>query len=343
MYRASSYGAIYSVPGALSQRGGELLAKASVAQAAERAQRGQQTRSRLRLLWREMNTRQARSGYIFILPSLAILVVFVFWPIVQSVILSLEHWRFGSSEQTWAGADNYTRMLHDDRVWNAFRNTLYFTAVTVPLGLLVSLGLALALNEKLPARPLLRAIFFLPVIASFAVIAIVWSFMLDPDIGLLTYWSKQLHLPTGSWLRDPQWAMPAVIVVSIWKSIGFNMVIFLAGLQGIPETYYEAAKMDGASGWQRFWNVTLPLLRPTGLFVLVVSVIGAFQVFDQVYVMTPGGGPLFSTETVVTYIYHQGIQLSDISYAASIGVVLFVIVFILTLVQMRILRYRDID
>jgi multiple sugar transport system permease protein len=299
--------------------------------------------SRRALLWQEMRTRQARAGYLFVAPSLIILTVFVFWPILQSVILSLQHWRFGSATQEWAGLDNYSRLLHDDRVWGALRNTLYFTAVSVPLGLVISLALALALNTALPARPLLRAAFFLPVIASFAIIAIVWSFMLDPDIGLLAYWSRLIHLPTSAWLRDPNWAMPAVIVVSIWKSLGFNMVLFLAGLQGIPETYYEAAAVDGATGWRRFWYVTLPLLRPTGLFVLVVSVIGAFQVFDQVYVMTPGGGPLFSTETVVTYIYHQGIELIDISYAAGIGVVLFALVFLLTLVQLRVLRYREVD
>ncbi|MDQ6739335.1 MAG: sugar ABC transporter permease, partial [Actinomycetota bacterium] len=128
-----------------------------------------------------------------------------------------------------------------------------------------------------------------------------------------------------------------------WKTVGFNMVIFLAGLQGIPESLYEAARLDGAGGWQRFRYVTLPLLRPTTLFVLVVSVIGAFQVFDPVYVLTPGGGPLHSTETVVAYIYHQGIELIDISYAATIGVVLFVIVFVLTLVQLRVLRFREVD
>jgi multiple sugar transport system permease protein len=134
-----------------------------------------------------------------------------------------------------------------------------------------------------------------------------------------------------------------VILVSIWKNLGFNMVIFLAGLQGIPETLYEAARVDGASAWQRFWKITLPMLRPTTLFVLVISVIGAFQVFDPVYVLTPGGGPLHSTETVVSYIYHQGIELIDISYASTIGVVLFVIVFVLTLFQLRILRFREVD
>ena len=291
-----------------------------------------------------MTTRQARAGYLFILPSVIILSVFVFWPIVQSFLLSLQHWKFGADAvQEWVGLDNYSRMLDDERVWGAFRNTLYYTAVTVPLGIIIPLALAVTLNKRLPARPLIRAAFFLPVIASFAIIAIVWSFLLDPDIGLLTYWFRLVHLPVSNWLRDPTWAMPAVILVSIWKNIGFNMVIFLAGLQGIPETYYEAAQLDGAGAWQQFWKITLPQLRPTTLFVLVISIIGAFQVFDPVYVLTPGGGPLFSTETVVTYIYHQGIELIDISYAASIGEVLFLIVLLMTLFQMWTLRFRDTD
>jgi multiple sugar transport system permease protein len=295
-----------------------------------------------RSLWREMTRRSALTGYLFILPSLLILGAFVFWPIIQAFILSLYHWQFGTAAQEWAGAANYQRMVVDDRVWNAFRNTVIYTAVTVPASMLISLLLALALNERLPARSLLRSVIFLPVIASFAIIAIVWSFMLDPDIGLLAYWSKSLGLPVSGWLRDPTWALPAVMMVSIWKTVGFDMVIFLAGLQGIPEVFYEAAKVDGASAWQRFRHVTLPMLRPTTLFVLVISVIGAFQVFDPVYVMTPGGGPLHSTETVVSYIYHEGIELIDISYAAGIGVLLFVIVFVLTLIQLRALRFREV-
>ncbi|HEX8218933.1 MAG TPA: sugar ABC transporter permease [Chloroflexia bacterium] len=313
----------------------------SVAPAVQRAR--PQSRSRLSQLLHEMNSRQARAGYLFMLPSVVILAVFVFWPIFQSVLLSLHHWKFGAAEQTWAGLSNYDRLLHDSRVGGAFRNTLYYTAVTVPVGMVLSLVLALALNEKLPLKGLLRSSFFLPVISSFAIMAITWSFLLDPDIGLLSYWFRQLGFPARSWLRDPDWAMPAVILVSLWKSVGFNLVIFLAGLQGISSSLYEAAKMDGANSWQRFRYVTLPMLRPTTLFVLVISVIGAFQVFDPVYVMTPGGGPLFSTETVVTYIFYQGIQLTDLSYAASIGVFLFLIVFVLTLIQIRVLRYRDLD
>ncbi len=298
---------------------------------------------RLAYLGHELKKRETRIGYLFVLPSLIILGLFVFWPIIQSVILSLQHWQFGNRPSTWVGLQNYADMLKDKRVLGAFRNTLTYTALVVPFGLLISLGLALALNEKIPGRTILRSMFFLPVIGSFAVIAIVWSFLLNPDIGLLSYWLKSLGLGPTNWLRDARYAMFAVVMVSIWKNLGFNMVIFLAGLQGIADVFYEAAKVDGANRWQRFWYITLPSLRPTGIFVLIITIIGSFQVFDQVWVMTPNGGPLFSTETVVTYIYTVGVQRTNISYAAAIGVVLFVIVFVLTLIQLRVLRFREID
>ena len=298
---------------------------------------------RLTHLWREMRRRESRAGYVFLLPSLIILGVFVFWPIVQAFILSLQHWQFGNRPIPWVGLQNYQRLLTDSRAIGAFTNTLIFTVVTVPLGLLISLGLALALNQGLPGSNILRSIFFLPVLGSFAVIAIVWSFLLNPDIGLLSYWLKSLGLGPTNWLRDFHYALPAVMAVSIWKSVGFNMVIFLAGLQGIAEVLYEAARVDGANRWQQLRYVTLPQLRPTFIFVLVIAIIGSFQVFDQVYVMTPGGGPLFSTETIVTYIYYQGVTAVDISYAATIGVVLFAIVFALTLIQLRVLRFRELD
>jgi len=287
--------------------------------------------------------RQTRSGYLFLLPSMVVLAVFVFWPILQSVILSLQKWRFGANKTTWVGLDNYRRLLEDPRVEGAFANTIEYTLVVVPITLFLALLLALALNERIPGRSIYRATFFLPVIASFAVVAIVWRFLLNPDIGLLAYWSREIGIPTRSWLRDARYAMPAVMIVSIWKNIGFNMVILLAGLQGIPDVYYEAAKVDGANRWQRFRHVTMPLLRPTWTFVLIIAIISSFQVFDQVWVMTPRGGPLHSTETVVTYIYYQGIELLDISYAASIGVVLFAVVFVLTLIQLRAFRFRELD
>jgi ABC-type sugar transport system permease subunit len=274
---------------------------------------------------------------------MVVMAIFVFWPIVQAFILSLQKWRFGTGKTQWVGLENYQRLLDDPRVRGAFSNTIEYTLVVVPVTLLLALLLALALNERIPGRSFYRAVFFLPVIASFAIVAIVWRFLLNPDIGLLAYWSREIGIPTRSWLRDARYAMPAVMIVSIWKNVGFNMVILLAGLQGISEVYYEAAKVDGAGRWQRFRHVTLPLLRPTWTFVLIISIISSFQVFDQVWVMTPRGGPLHSTETVVTYIYYQGIELLDISYAASIGVVLFIVVFVLTLIQLRAFRFRELD
>jgi ABC-type sugar transport system permease subunit len=187
----------------------------------------------------------------------------------------------------------------------------------------------------------LRGAFFLPVIASFAIVALAWRFMLDPDIGLLAYWLSFLGMPHVSPLRDPNLAMPAVIVASLWKNLGFNMVIYLAGLQAVPAVLYEAARIDGAGRWSQFRFVTWPQLRTTNIFVLIISVIGAFQVFDPAFVMTPNGGPLFSTETLVTYIYRQGITNLNLSYAASIGIFLFAAVLVLTVIQLRLTRGED--
>lgn len=292
--------------------------------------------SRRAKLWRPRKTTVA--AWCFLGPSLIVLVVFVFWPIVYSFDLSFHHWKFSAEGQEWVGFDNYRRLWRDARFWNALRNTIYYTVFTVPLGIVIPLSLALALNRALPLKTLLRSVFFLPVIASFAIMALAWRFMLDPDIGLLAYWLSFLGFPHVSPLRDPDLAMPAVIVASLWKNLGFNMVIYLAGLQAIPVVLYEAAKIDGAGKWAQFRHITWPQLRTTNIFVLVISMIGAFQVFDPAFVMTPNGGPLFSTETLVTYIYRQGITNLNLSYAASIGIFLFAVVFLLTLLQLRLTR-----
>ncbi|MGI8475265.1 MAG: carbohydrate ABC transporter permease, partial [Thermomicrobiales bacterium] len=204
------------------------------------------------------------------------------------------------------------------------------------------LALALALNERMRAVAWFRAAFFFPVISSLAVMAIVWSFLLDPDIGLLSYWFARVGIGPTDWLQSTTWALPAVIGVGIWKNLGFTMVILLAGLQGISETYYEAASIDGAGRWARFRDITLPGLRQTMLFVTVIGVIASLQAFDQVYVMTRGG-PLFTTETLVTYMYHQAFDLFRMGYAASIAWVLFVIIMAGSAVQLRLFRYQDVD
>ena len=281
---------------------------------------------------------QTVAAMMFLAPSLIILAVFVFWPIMQSINLSLHNWRFGEDVQEFVGFSNYLKMWNDPRFWNAFGNTVYFTAFFVPLGIAIPLGLALLLNMALPFRTLFRAAIFLPVIASFAIMALTWRFLLDPDIGLLVYWIGFLGLPKFSPLRDPNWAMPAVIVVSLWKNVGFNMVIYIAGLQAVPAVLYEAARIDNASRWTQFWAITWPQLKSTNVFVVVISIIGAFQVFDPVFVLTPNGGPLFTTETLVSFIYRQGITQFNLSYAAAVGFILFLIVLALTLFQMWLTR-----
>ena len=285
---------------------------------------------------------QARAAYLFMLPSLLILALFVLLPIVQAAWISLHNWSLSNDEQPFTGLVNYQTLFGDDRFWNALRNTLVYTVGVVPGQVILALVFALILNEKLRGRTVYRAIFFLPVLVSFAVEAIIWRFLLDPDIGLLAYYSSLLHLPSIEWLRSTTWAMPAVIIVSVWRWFGFNLVILLAGLQGIPESYYEAAKVDGATAWRRFRHITLPLLRPALLFAIVNAVIAALQAFDQVYVLTRGG-PLFSTETIVSYVFHQGFEVYDMGYASSAAMVLFFLIFLLTLGQLKVLRYQEVD
>ena len=282
------------------------------------------------------------SAYLFIAPSMVIIAVFIVWPIIQAFWMSLHDWSFIAVERPFVGLANYIALVHDSRFWNSFRVTAVYTGISMPSQIILALLLALALNSRLRAARFLQAIYFFPVISSLAVMAIVWKFLLDPDIGLITHWFTQVGLPPINWLQSTTWALPSVIFVGLWKNIGFNMVILLAGLQAIPEIFYEAAAIDGASRWARFWNITLPGLRQTLLFVTIISVIGCLQMFDQVYVMT-GGGPLFRTETLVTYMYHQGFDLFRMGYASSIAGVLFLIIMILSYFQLKFFKYQDVD
>jgi len=286
--------------------------------------------------------RRINSGYFFVAPSMLVIAVFVIGPIFQAFWMSLHDWSFVAPVRPFVGLANYRELAHDDRFWNALKVTAVYTLGSVPTQIVLALALALALNERLRAVTVFRAAFFFPVISSLAVMAIVWSFLLDPDIGLLSYWFARVGIGPTNWLQSTTWALPAVIGVGIWKNLGFTMVILLAGLQGISETYYEAAAIDGAGRWARFRDITLPGLRQTMLFVTVIGVIASLQAFDQVYVMTRGG-PLFTTETLVTYMYHQAFDLFRMGYAASIAWVLFVIIMAGSVVQLRLFRYQDVD
>lgn len=287
-------------------------------------------------------SKQRQAAFFFLLPSMIILTLFVFWPIINSFLLSFHHWSLLDAEHPYTGLENYSKLMADERFWNSVKNTIYFTIGSVPLGIICALLLALLCNQSLKGMSAFKAVYFLPVISSFAVISIIWGFLMDPDIGLISHYLNLMGFTTTGWLRSPTMAMPAIILVAIWKNIGFNMVIFLAGLQAISVSLYEAAKIDGANAFQRFWHITFPSLRHTMLFVVIISIIASFQVFDQVYVMTRGG-PVNSTETIVYYIYHQGFELLDMGYASAIAWILFVFVFLITLSQLKLFKYNETD
>jgi multiple sugar transport system permease protein len=291
---------------------------------------------------KRFTTAQARWGYAFVAPSLVILALFVFWPSIRIFLLSLRDYSLVQPENPFIGLQNFHNLFADSRFWNAFRNSIYYTIGAVPVTIVITLAIALALNERLRGFTVLRAAYFLPALSSLAVMGLVWQYLLNPDIGMISYWMQKVGLPPVNFLQSTTWALPSVTAVGIWKNLGFDVVLFLAGLQGIPEVYYEAAKIDGAGSWQRFWHITMPSLRPTTIFVVATSVIGSFQVFDQVYVMTRGG-PLFHTETLVTYMYHQGFEIFHLGYASAISVVLFVFVLIISAFQLRLFRYSEVD
>jgi ABC-type sugar transport system permease subunit len=286
--------------------------------------------------------RRVNPAYLFVAPSVLALAVFTLWPILQALWISFHDWSFLTADHAFVGLGNFTELLADRRFWNALKNTFLYTfgSVTVQIG--IALGLALMLNERLPLRPLARSAFFFPVISSLAVMGIVWSFLIDPDIGVVAQWMTSLGLPRIDWLRNPATALIAVTAVGVWKSLGFSMVILLAGLQGIPQEHYEAAALDGAGRFARFRHITVPGLRHTLLFVFVITITASLQVFDQVYVMT-GGGPIFATETLVTYMVHQGFDLFRMGYASAIAWVLFLLILVVSTLQLRVFRYRDVD
>ncbi|HUX51625.1 MAG TPA: sugar ABC transporter permease [Spirochaetia bacterium] len=281
-----------------------------------------------------LDRQKSTSGLIMVAPSMAILALFVLWPIVQSAYLSLFDWNLLSNKQQYIGLANYAAILGDSRFWNALWTTFYYTAMYVPGLVLVALVLALALDQKVFGRKVLRPMFFLPSITSMAIIAIVWRFILDPDVGLVSSWLSDIGVTMPDMLRNSSWSLPTIAGVSIWRWAGFNMVILLAGLNTIPDSYYEAANLDGAGAFRKLYSVTMPLLLPSLSFVVVTNIIASFQVFDPVYVMTKGG-PLFSTEVMVYYIYYEGFTLYKMGYASALAYVLFIVIFLFTLLQLR--------
>ena len=275
--------------------------------------------------------------YLYLMPILIGLFLFSAGAVVMSFLLSFTRWEIVTPPQ-WIGFGNYTAMFGSELFWVVFRNTFYYTILSVPLSLAGSLALALLVNHKLKGITFFRTVYFLPVVSSMVAVALIWSSLYNPEVGLLNYLLKLFFGISGpSWLADTKWAMPAMVLMSLWKSLGYNMIIFLAGLQNIPEELYEAANIDGARSWHRFSRITIPMLSPTTFFVLVINLIGSFQVFEQTYMLTKGG-PANATLTLSYYIYQNAFQFFKMGYAAAMGYVLFAIIFIITLVQFRYQR-----
>jgi multiple sugar transport system permease protein len=284
---------------------------------------------------------QALTGYLFLLPDVLGLLVFVIGPMLYAFYISLNKWT-GFTQPQFVGLDNYFKLVRDPAFWDSLRRTAIYTLGFVPAVYVFALGLALLLERNPKAGSLFRTIYFMPVAISMVVASIVWSFIFEPSYGFLNFIFSSLGLPKLQWLGSVQTAMISVLIVSVWKNVGYFMVILLAGIQDIPLEYYEAARIDGASFWQSLRHITLPLLKPTSLFVAITLMIGALQAFDQIYVLTRGG-PAYATYTLLMYIYERAFQFWQFGYSAAISFVLFAIILLFTLLQLRYFRSGWVD
>jgi multiple sugar transport system permease protein len=276
--------------------------------------------------------REAFEAYILILPTVLGLIIFTTGPILASLYFSFTNWNLLGTPK-WRGLDNYIELFTKDPLfWTTLKNTAYYVLGTVPIGTILALLLAIALNQKIKGLVIFRTIYFIPVVSSVVAISVLWSFLYQADFGLINQGLRSLGFKGVGWLSSPTWAMPAVIIMSVWHGLGYNIVIFIAGLQSIPQDYYEAAHIDGANAWQNFRHITIPLISPVTFFVITLSLISSFQVFEQAYVMTQGG-PVNATKTIVYYLYQNGFMNFHMGYASALAYILFVIIVALTLFQ----------
>lgn len=282
--------------------------------------------------------REAISGYLFILPTFVGYTAFVVGPILAAIGLSFTQYDI-LSPPSFAGLDNYRALLHDTRLHTIYGNTIYFTVVSVFFNIGLGLLLAVLINRKMPSalRYFLRSAYFFPVLVAHVYIAIIWQFLYQQDTGVINYYLGQVGISAIPWLSSQTWAMPSVIIMDVWKNTGFAMLVCLAGLQNVPQVYYEAAEIDGASAWNRFRNITLPLISPTLFFLVVIFGIGALQVFDSIIVLT-NGGPGDATRSIVMYLREVAFDNFQMGYGSAVAVTLFLMIMALTLVQFRLSR-----
>lgn len=283
--------------------------------------------------------RREWTAYLFNAPGMILFAVFVVYSVITSFNLSFHEWNILEPEKPFVGLQNYREVMGDERFWASVGRSIYFTVGSVIPTMAIALAIALLLNTKIRALGLFRTAYYLPVITPLVVAAIIWKWVYDADFGLANFYLMKLGIIDEPllWLADKTLAMPAVILVNVWKGVGFNMVVYLAGLQAIPAEFYEAAEVDGAGGWQRFRRITFPLVAPTTFFLLVINTVGAMKSFENIFVMTSGGppGPGGATTTVVYYIYTQAFEFFRMGYASALAYVLFFLLFLISFTQFR--------
>ncbi|ADU27898.1 carbohydrate ABC transporter permease [Ethanoligenens harbinense] len=285
----------------------------------------------------ESRMRTTARAALYLMPAMVILVVFKIYPIVRSFLMSFyTKYNYFTDVVSRYGLDNYAYIFRDPEFWRSMGNTFLFVVGVVPISIVLSLLIACLLNQKIRFRALFRTVFFLPFVTSVVAISIVWRWIFHSQYGLLNYFLELVGIPAVKWLTDPNFAMPALVILAIWKGLGYNIVIFLAGLQNIDERYYLAARIDGAFGWQRFKRLTVPLLSGTTLFVSIIAIISSFKVFDEVYALFGGQmGPAGSAETMVYYIYSKFYGSWNFGVASAAAYVLFLVIFVFTLIQLK--------
>lgn len=270
----------------------------------------------------------------FIAPNLAFLAAFTYWPLIYNVYLSLVDWDMVSPDKAFVGLANYADLFSDPRFWHIFGNTFYFVGVGLLATLLIAFATALILHQKLWGHDIARSVVFAPTILSGAAIAIVWIYVFDPRFGLIHLALNPLGVSSPRWLTDPAWAMPALLIVYVWKNFGYAVVVYLAGLQSIPHDLIEAATVDGAGAFERLRHVVIPQLSPITFFLLVTTILGSFQAFDLIAVMT-AGGPVDATNTLIYHLYEEGFVAFHAGRAAAIAMILFVLMLAVTILQLR--------
>jgi multiple sugar transport system permease protein len=281
----------------------------------------------------------SRAAYLFLTPAVAAILIFFFIPVIAAFVMSFtdfDIYALGSFDTIrFIGLKNYLRLFEDPLFWQSLQNTSYYVILATPLSIAVSLAAALLLNSRLVKfKGIFRLSYFIPYITTLVAVAIVWRFIYHTKFGILNYFLSFFGIEPIDWLGNPYLAMPAIVIMSVWKSFGYNMIIFIAGLQNIPEDLYEAASIEGANAFQKFKEITIPMLAPTTLFVSIITIVGYFQLFAEPYIMTQGG-PLNKTLSIVGYMYQEGFRWWNMGYSASISFVLFFIILVVTIIQFK--------